>query len=217
MVFWAAILVGGVFVWLAVRLGFFETWCLLFNLVVAIYVAIFLAPTVAACAPSTGTIATYCMALSMIVLAGGCFALLYGISYVFLTGPFNISLSAIFDVLLAGALGFLAGFLILSFLALIVTASPLAEHELVGTLGFDQEAQQSNIACIAWCCDMVHSFVAGEADGGDTQAAIGKIWEQSRSTAPRPNTGPKQEDEPVTSSDTDTAMQTPRGDSIADP
>ncbi|UCD52441.1 MAG: CvpA family protein [Phycisphaerales bacterium] len=206
MVFWAAILVGGVFVWLAVRLGFFVTWGLLFNIVVAIYVAIFLAPTVAACAPSTGRISTYCMALSMIALAGGCFAILHGISYVFLTGQFNVSLPGIFDILLAGGLGFLAGFLVLSFVALIVTATPLAEHELVGTMGLNPEAQQSNIACIAWCCDMVHSFVGGDAEGSATEAAISKLWKKSGSAASAPDTGPGNGNEPAPSPDADTTM-----------
>jgi len=189
MVFWAAILVGGVFVWLAVRMGFFETWGLLFNIVVAIYVAIFLAPAVAACAPSAGKISAYCMALSMIVLAGGCFALLHGISYIFLTGPFSVSLPALFDILLAGALGFLTGFLVFSFVALIVTATPLAEHEVIGTIGFTPESQKSNIACIAWCCDIVHSAVGGADDGSATQAAIGKLWQQTPSSGPPTATG----------------------------
>lgn len=42
MVFWIAILVGGAFVWLGVRMGFYQSWCLLFNIVVSIYLAIFL-------------------------------------------------------------------------------------------------------------------------------------------------------------------------------
>jgi hypothetical protein len=206
MVFWAAILVGGVFVWLAVRLGFFETWGLLFNIVVAMYVAIFLAPAVAACAPTTGTISPYCMALSLIALAGGCFAILYGISYVFLTGPFNVSLPAVFDVLLAGALGFLTGFLIFSFVALIVTATPLVEHEWMGTVGLTPEAQESNIACIAWCCDAVHSFVADDTDDSATEAAIDKLWKEPGPAASRPEAEPGNGNEPATSPDTNTTM-----------
>ena len=46
MVFWIAILVGVLFAWLGVRLGFYETWILCFNVIVSIYVAIFLAPFV---------------------------------------------------------------------------------------------------------------------------------------------------------------------------
>lgn len=206
MVFWAAILVGGVFVWLAVRLGFFETWGLLFNIVVAIYVAIFLAPTVAACAPSVGKISTYCMPLSMVALAGACFAILHGISYVFLTGPFNVSLPGIFDILLAGGLGFLTGFLILSFAALVVTATPLAEHEWMGTMGLTPESQKSNIACIAWCCDKVHSFVGDDTDGSPTEAAINKLWERPASAAPAPGAGASDGGESAMSQDADTPM-----------
>ena len=59
MVFWIAILAGVLFTWLAVRMGFYETWVLLFNLVVAIYVSIFLAPAVARFVPMPGS-ASWC-------------------------------------------------------------------------------------------------------------------------------------------------------------
>ncbi len=199
MVFWTAILVGALFVWLAIRLGLFETWDLLFNSVISIYVAIFLAPAVAACAPSTGTISAFCTALSLTVLAGGCFAILHGISYVFLTGQFRVSFPATFDILLAGALGFLTGFLILSFVALVLTTTPLAEHELVSGLGLNPKSEKSNIACIAWCCDRVHAVVGGDADGSATQAAIERLWDRPPQAAPDRDTDEGDVSEPVMS------------------
>ena len=59
MVFWIAILSGVLFAWLAVRLGFYATWILLFNVLLSIYVAIFLAPLVVDFAPSSGRAASY--------------------------------------------------------------------------------------------------------------------------------------------------------------
>jgi hypothetical protein len=44
MVFWAGILVGGLFIWFAVKIGFYEMWATLFNIVISIYIAIFLSP-----------------------------------------------------------------------------------------------------------------------------------------------------------------------------
>jgi len=175
MVFWIAILAGGLFAWLAVRMGFYETWILLFNVVVSMYVGIFLAPAVVELTPATGGLASYGTALSMVVLAGGCFAILQGLSFVFLTGQFNIPFPRLLDIVLSGLLGFVAGFLALSFLALIVTASPLTERKLVGTLGFDRQSQKTNIACVAWCCDRVHALTRFEADASATQAAIDRL------------------------------------------
>jgi|GEM_PF-679827 len=177
MVFWIAILTGALFVWLAVRMGFYETWALLFNILVAIYVSIFLAPAVARFVPMPGG-ASWCTALSMLVLAGGSFAILHGLSWVFLTGQFSVRFPSLFDVVFSGILGFVAGFLILSFAALALSTTPLAEHKIVTTLGLGRQGQKANVVGIARCCDLIHS-VAGFADSGTTQAAVAKLLETS--------------------------------------
>ena len=191
MVFWIANLVGGVLVWVAVRLGFYQTWVLCFNTIVSVYLAIFLAPIVVEFAPGTGGFSSYCMALSMAVLAGGCFAILQGLSFVFLTGQFSIPFPQVFDIVLSGLLGFLAGFLVLSFVALVITTTPLAEHGMVSGVGLNKQSQQTNLSTIAWCCDLVHSFAPPEAEDKATQAAVERLLEARRTTdeneGPDPN------------------------------
>lgn len=177
MVFWIAILSGALFIWLAVRLGFYETWVLLFNVVISIYVSIFLAPVVAGSVPMPCG-AAWCMALSMFVLAGGCFVILHGLSYVFLTGQFHIPFPSLFDVVFSGILGFAAGFLVLSFASLVLATTPLAERRVVNTLGVSRQGQQANIAGITRCCDIVHSL-AGFADSGSAKAAVARLFEMS--------------------------------------
>jgi hypothetical protein len=176
MVFWIAILTGGVFVWLAVRVGFYEMVILSFNVAVSVYVGIFLAPVIAALAPAAGTLAPYSTALGMVVLAGGCFAILQGLAYVFLTGQFSIPFPRAFDILLAGLLGFVAGFLALSFAALAVTTTPLGQHKIVSSLGLGREAQQTNIACMGWCCDRIHWLVRVKAGKDATRAAVDRLF-----------------------------------------
>jgi len=182
MVFWAAILVGALFVWMGIRLGFFQTWSLLFSIAIAIYLAVFLAPAVAECAPTSGAMSPYTLALSMAVIAGGCFALLYGASYVFLTAQFRVVFPAVFDILLAGGLGFLTGFLAFSFVALVLTISPVAENDLVAGVGLNPESQKTNIACIAWCCAKVHSVASSDAPEDAAQAAIDQLIEAAQGT-----------------------------------
>jgi len=179
MVFWLAILMGVLFVWLAVRMGFYEMWVLLFNIVVSVYVAVFLAPIVAEFAPGGDELSSYGTALSMIVLAGGCFAILQGLSYVFLTGQFSIPFPRVFDILFSGGLGFLAGFLILSFVALVLATTPLAERDIVRTLGLGSESQQANISCIAWCCNRVHSVASADNHENATEAAVQRLLKTS--------------------------------------
>ncbi len=142
MIFWIAILAGVLFVWLAIRMGFYETWALFFNTVVSIYVSVFLAPMLIEFVPAPSGAASYHVALCLIVLAGGVFALLQGLSYVFLTGQFHIPFPRVFDIVLSGVLGFATGFLLLSFLALVLTTTPLAENKIVGIFGLTKQPQR---------------------------------------------------------------------------
>ncbi len=193
MVFWVAILVGALFVWLAVRMGFYETWVLLFNVIISMYIAIFLAPIVSELAPAPSGASSYGTALSMVLLAGGCFAVLHGLSYVFLTGQFSIPFPRMLDIVFSGILGFVAGFLVLSFLALVLATTPLADNSVVAGIGLGGSSQRTNISCIARCCDLIHSF-AGPGDR-TTRAAVQQLLDSgSRQSG---EDGPADTNEPV--------------------
>jgi len=208
MMFWIAILAGALFVWLAVRLGFYETWVLLFNIVVLIYVSVFLSPILIELVPAPGGAASYHVALCLTVLAGGCFALLQGLSFIFLTGQYHIPFPRVFDILLSGVLGFAAGVLTLSFVALVLTMTPLADNRIAGVFGLERQPEPAkgsqtrtialgnpNLACVTWCCDLIHSF-AGFRDAGDTTTvAIQKLLEMKKA-GPSPTEKPPDTNEP---------------------
>ncbi len=180
MVFWLAILVGTLFAWLAVRRGFYESLILLFNVVVSIYVAVFLAPALVQIVPAIEGAAAFKLALCLLAVGGGCFALLFGISFVLLTGQFHVPFPRVLDVVAAGACGFAAGFLAWSFVALVATATPLSEHWLLRHAGLSEKNQQANIACMAWCCDQVHAVAGIDAANNPTQVVIARLLEESR-------------------------------------
>ncbi len=194
MIFWIAILAGALFVWLAVRLGFYETWVLFFNIIVSIYVSIFLTPILADLTPTPGGASPYHTALCLIVLAGGCFAFLQGSSFVFLTGQFHIPFPRVFDVLFSGMLGFVAGFLVLSFLALALTTTPLADHKITGVLGLGRQSQSANLACLTRGCDLIHFFAGGDESDGTTQAALQRLV-QMKTAHPAPGNKPPEVNE----------------------
>jgi hypothetical protein len=195
MIFWIAILSGVLFVWLAVRLAFCETWVLFFNVIVSIYVSIFLTPLLAELVPPPGGPPGYHVALCMIVLAGGCFAVLQGLSFVFLTGQYRIPCPRVFDVVLAGGIGFVTGFLVLSFAGLVLTVSPLASHKVIGIFSLGEQSEQANLFCITRCCDAIHSFVGPAQDDSATLAAIQKLLDM-RITHPAPGSAPLGANEP---------------------
>jgi len=158
MVFWMGILAGGLFIWFAVKIGFYETWVTLFNIVISIYIAIFLSPVILDVVPEAKNMPC-CNALALSVSAVGTYLILYGITYIFLTGQFKVTFPKVFDILIAGVLGFLAGFLVLSFIALLITTTPVSQNRFLRQVGFNRDSQQANITYICWWCDLVNSIV----------------------------------------------------------
>jgi len=159
MVFWLGILTGGLFIWFAMKIGFYEMLAMFFNIVISIYVAIFLTPVILDIVPEAGDISCS-NGFAMVVLAIGTFFILYGITFVFLTGQFKVSFPKSFDILFTGILGFLAGFLVLSFAAFVITITPISQNRFVKQVGLNRNSQQANISYICWWCDLVNSIVS---------------------------------------------------------
>lgn len=179
MIFWAGILAGGLFIWFAVKIGFYETLALLFNVVISIYTAIFLTPIIKDIVPEAGELPC-CEALALVVISGGTFLILYGITYVFLTGQFKVSFPKVFDILFAGLLGFFTGFLVLSFVAFIITVTPISKNRFLSTIGFNKQSQQTNLSNICWWCDLVHLIVSTPDEQTTCQININQLLDSAK-------------------------------------
>jgi len=196
MVFWTSILAGGLSIWLAVRIGFFEMWTMLFNIAISIYVAIFLTPVIMNFVPAAGD-TSYGQALTLTALAVGTFLILFGISYVFLTGQFSVAFPKVFDIILAGILGFLAGSLLFSFAALIVTVTPLSQNRLMSKVGFNAQSQRTNIAYICRCCDLIHLAVSSADSETTAEQTIDALLGSTKSEPPNETNNPPQTNRPT--------------------
>ncbi|MBN2182136.1 MAG: CvpA family protein [Sedimentisphaerales bacterium] len=198
MIFWICILIGGAFTWLAVRMGFLDSLTLLFNITISVYVAVFLVPVTAEKISAVSDL-PYGNAFALTFIATGTFLVLFGISYVFLTGQFKVSFPGLFELVFAGLLGFLTGFLVSSFVALIITASPLSQNSIMSKIGFNRKTMHDNISYICLFCDSVNRIVSS-SDKNITSGQI--INEMLESVPPKepslsnPETEPKQYSEP---------------------
>lgn len=123
----AVILVGGLLTRYAVKIGFYEMWAMFFNIVIAIYVALYLTQHILDNINEANNIPC-CHALTLMVLAIGTFLILHGITYVLFTSQFMVTFPKIFDVLFAGFLGFFTGYLVLSFAIIIIALTPFGER-----------------------------------------------------------------------------------------
>jgi len=158
MVFWIGILVSGAFAWLAVKLRFYQTWALIFNIIISIYLAIYLQPVIANISAVGDT--PYSSVLAMAAVALASFLVLHGISYICLTGQFNVQFPKVFDTLGSGFLGFAVGFLVWCFLTLLIYITPASQNTFVKEIGFTDRYQQTGVSYIAGFCDLVNAIVS---------------------------------------------------------
>jgi hypothetical protein len=174
MVFWIAVVIGGLFAFAAVQVGFYSSWIMLFNLVLSAYMAIFLGPMIVETVPAT-TDTEYGYALVLLTIGIATLVTAYGICYASLSGRFRVEFPVVFDKIGAGVLGFLGGFLISSFVTFALALTPLREMDALRPFGLDAVAQRESRSAIrsylcGWC-DVLHTFVAS-SDAGVTSKEV---------------------------------------------
>jgi len=172
MIFWIGILIAAGFAYSAIKLGFYHAWTMLFNVAIAVYVGIQLGPAIEEFVPATS--GQYGRTLAVLTAGVGTFLILHGISYVFLIGQFEVTFPRGFNTLVAGLLGFLAGFMIWSFAVLVVCTTPFSERAFVKEIGLDgrtfEEAKMQPY--LVWWCSLVNKIVASGDSKADTAQVI---------------------------------------------
>jgi hypothetical protein len=188
MGFWIGILFGALFVYVGVKIGFYETWILLFNLVVSIYLAVFLRPVIEQFIPIAGD-TSYGDALIMLAVAIGVFVLLYGISYVFFSSQFNVPVPRIFDVVGSGFLGFWAGLLVWSFIIVIISVTPIYQSSFLETIGFTEKFKKefriTNVAYMSWWINKVNNLVSYKSNYLSTEELVDQIYQKAEQRKPK--------------------------------
>ena len=174
MAFWIGIFVAAVFAWFAVKIGFYEIWAMLFNIVISIYLAIRLRPVVPKFFPAAGA-APYSDVLIIVAIALGVFLILHGITYVFLTSQFAVPFPKLFDILGAGVLGFLTGFLVWGLVNLLISITPISQYGFVKEIGFGR--QQASMSGICWWGDLIDNMVSSDNKQHTTEEVINKLIE----------------------------------------
>lgn len=202
MALWVGILVGVAFAWLAIKKGLYETWALVFNIVISIYLAIFLRPAIVDIAPAAGDTA-YSNAATVLAIAIAAFLVLHGISYTFLTGHFKVPFPKILDTPGAGFLGFFAGLLVASFVSLLISITPISENTFVKGIGLVGQSEQTNKPVICWWGNLVNSVVASQDNKLTCEQAINELLKSAESKAR--DEQPKL-DEPVEPNDVETII-----------
>jgi hypothetical protein len=113
-----------------IKKGLYTGWARLVNIVLSIYLSVFLTPTIARCCNAV-TDARYGYALCMTITAVAAFLILQGFTTTFFTGTFKISFPKILNITGSAILGFICGLLIWSFACFVFLLTPVPH----GTIG----------------------------------------------------------------------------------
>jgi len=173
MVFWIGILIAVGFAYSAIKLGFYQAWTTLFNVVIAVYLGVMFGPVIEGFVPMDSQ---YSRTLAVLAAGVGAFAVLHGISYVFLLGQFTVTFPRALNTLGSGLFGFLTGFLVWSFAAIVVCTTPLSDNAFVKDIGFDsRKLEEVKVqSYLVWWCDLVDKVAApGALRPGSTSLTTG--------------------------------------------
>jgi len=167
MLFWIGILIAAIFAYSAIKLGFYQAWTILFNVVIAVYVGIKLGSAMEEFVPASGQ---YSKTIAVLATGVGTFLILQGIAYVFLIGQFSVTFPRWVNMLGSGLAGFLAGFLVWCFAAIIIGTTPLSDNAFVKDIGFDSKnLEEAKVQpYLVWWCNFVDKLVAS----GEEQAGV---------------------------------------------
>lgn len=192
MWFWLTILVGLGFAALGIKIGFFEVFAAFFNCLVAVFTALFVTPWLLRLVPQAADMPAGVMFTTLVVCVA-VFLFLFALCYFLITGQFSVPFPKVFDVVFAGSLGFLMGLLVISFLLVLLSGTPLP---VLGELSMD-DALAPNVGYLCWWNDSMHRFVAHATPSTETptREAIARLRDLSASRdAPLPPADPNRQD-----------------------
>jgi len=174
MVLGIGILFGIFFTLIAVKIGFYETCVMFFNVIMSVYLGIFLGPVIAA--TKLGDRLLYQNSIWMLIVAVVTFLILFVISYFLCTSQFKIPFPKVFDIGIAGIGGFFMGFLVWSFISILVWVMPVPRGGILARLGFSKDAQQTNISYVCKYCDAIHSIVTAKDSTQGTEQLLDNLF-----------------------------------------
>jgi len=173
MIFYMGILFAALLAWVGFKVGFYQIWTTLFNVLIAVYLAIHLSGVIIEIIPAAGS-TEISKTLCMLVTATAIFLILHGFAYVFLLSQFSVTFPKILDTIGAAFLGFLTGFLIWSFVCLVICTGPIGKNAVVRTIGLDRQGfrEAKMQSYLVWWSNLLDKFAAPGDSRNCTEQAV---------------------------------------------
>ena len=189
-----AVFIGILAACYASKAGFYQTWAMTFNFLIAMYLSIFLGPWVYQFVPGLGT-EWMTLVVVMLIIGIGSFVILHLVTYVYFLQQFKIDFPKIVDKLASGLLGFGTGFILWSFVTLLISLTPVRQLGVAEYVGLDGAGAERNIACVVWGCNVIDRFAGKDSAKGVDETIQGLIAAMAEK--------PKEEREAITEENPD--------------
>jgi hypothetical protein len=158
MIFWIGIILALILAALTAKKGLYETWTLFFNVLIAVYLGLTLGPVLKGLLGIKGGGEIFVMLGTAVISL----TVLYLFSYVIFLSQFHVTFPKILDAVGGGLLGFLTGLLIWSFIAFLISVSPLSRYGAIKKIGFNSASIQSNTGYMKWWAGIIHGIVSAD-------------------------------------------------------
>jgi len=167
------IVIGLSFAYYGFKRGFFEMWGNFFNLLIAVYLALFLKPVITEHISGAGD--TWIGIFLTVFLTGlVVFFILYGISYIAF-GQFEIELPKFIDISIGALTGFLGGLLIWSCLIFLFSITPLSHNKFAQNIGLAEYSIDHKTTYMCFWGDSINFFAASNDAGRSTKEVLDDI------------------------------------------
>ncbi|MHC4131207.1 MAG: CvpA family protein [Planctomycetota bacterium] len=192
---WIGIIFGIALACYGFKRGFFEMWGKFFNLLISMYLAIFLRPIITEYVSEAAN-SWAGIVLSILLTGVAIFFILYGISYI-VFGQFTIELPKIFDIAGGSLMGFLGGVLLWSLLIFLFSITPLSQKTFAQNIGLVKYSAENKASYICWWGDAVNTFAGSSDTRHSTEEMMIEIFKSAEEAMGRGKSKPEEIEQPT--------------------
>jgi hypothetical protein len=182
--FLVGMLIAVLFALSAKKMGFYHAWTMLFNLLIAVYLAIRVGPFVEEFFPPSID-GKYSTVLALLATGTGAFLIMQVVAYILMVGQLEVTFPRVVSIFGSAFFGFLAGFLVWSFAMFAFYTTPFSQSRSVKELHIDttpfQETKMQSYL-VGWC-NFVDMFIkSGDNPPSAKQAMIDMMTRPAATT-----------------------------------
>ena len=171
------IITGVVFALLGMKKTFYPMWAHLFNVLLAIYLAVMLTPTVMEKFEIFSSFGSYSLAICLLSIAAAVFVVAGLLTFRFLTAVYCVSFPPILNNVGAAVLGFLTGFIAANFIIFVITITPISGNPSLEKFSDAAKASSEVNSYIISTCNVINKLSL-QCDEKAAQKAVEYIIER---------------------------------------